>query len=397
MKQYGVEKKAMEGFINLLHKLEKNEAIEIPQWQLQFIQENAKRLPGILVLNKLAIACLEDKLTFEEKSCVDKILKICCYPHEIPHKMDALAQETAKKLKEVDTNSEDDMIQFLADFYYKFTEIHPYGNGNGRVAAAMLNAFLLYFKKPSLSLRLPGERSEENSDYNQAFKEIDKTRTALAELIKKRIHTEEQKPYSDELLLETIAARVDTALSMQEILRLDPKFNLQTLLDEANKNHTQTLKEMVPQFLSLLNHDVQIFDLYSLILSKKLFEITLKKEKELKLKHESVKNISFITSLNPEQKNKVLAGLYNLTECKEWKLTSKGDSAWIVLNDKKTAGMIQQKLMEAQIGTIAMGQIKGQEGVWSVQCRNIDVKKVIDASHATSGLNPSQTPALSKN
>ena len=232
IEKFGVDKNSITEFIKIIRKIEKNEEIKVPESQIKFIKQEVERqekarenisLKGLNLIHKLQPAYLDNILTNDEKLAVDKIVKICGYPEDIPKLMENFANKTIDKLLNCPGEDLDTISEFLADFLYEFTDIHAYGNGNGRVGTAIVNAFLDYFGKPSILLRLPGERSDENSEYNDAFNQIDITREPLAKLIKSRILAAEKEPYFNELLLTTIEGRVNVAVSMTKILEMDSK------------------------------------------------------------------------------------------------------------------------------------------------------------------------------
>lgn len=119
------------------------------------------------VITQLASACFEDKLNPEEKAAIGKIVTFVD-GRKIPHQMKVFLQETIKLWQNCDRNDTEALSILLAKTYYRFTDIHPFPNGNGRMGTLLLNIMLRSMGHPAILLREPGDKENPNSSYTRA-------------------------------------------------------------------------------------------------------------------------------------------------------------------------------------------------------------------------------------
>ncbi|WP_232220450.1 Fic family protein [Legionella tunisiensis] len=185
-------------FISLLEKIAKDGKYTIHESLQPVINYESPAIKGILVINKLASAYNLNQLNDTERNTVNKIVKICMFPPLIPEAMDRWAQTTVDHLHTCDSKNLKEVSEFLATIFYELTEVHPFGNANGRTATCLTNIFLRAFGYPSIVLRHPGERENKHSLYQTAFEEIDSSLLPLIELIHTRMVEAQEKTFGDE-------------------------------------------------------------------------------------------------------------------------------------------------------------------------------------------------------
>lgn len=196
-KKFDMDYQSALDFISLLEKITKDERYTIHGSLKPFIDYSSPGIKGILVLNKLASAYNLNQLSNSEKGTVNRIVKICMFPPLIPEAMNQWAQNTIKQLQACDSKDLKNASEFLANTFYELTEVHPFGNANGRTATCLTNIFLRTFGYPSIVLRHPGERENKNSLYQKAFAEIDSSLIPLIELISTRVIEAQEKTFRE--------------------------------------------------------------------------------------------------------------------------------------------------------------------------------------------------------
>ncbi len=178
---------------------------------------SSKHSAGTQALNKLFIAYHNDLLSSTEKTIVNQFVKICMPPEQYEAAMHAYAEKTIRQLNACNPHDVDAVSHTLAEVFYGLVNIHPFVNGNGRSTTVMMNLFLVAMGHPSILLRHPGEKSNPESAYSQAFKHIDTSRESLAALIKQRITT---PAYHDELKCQTAVAKARATHALQATIQM---------------------------------------------------------------------------------------------------------------------------------------------------------------------------------
>lgn len=84
-------------------------------------------------------------------------------PEETPAKM----YDLLEWFKEKEADKETNPILFAADFHYKFIRIHPFDDGNGRMARMLMNFILLQYGYPPVIVRT-GEKAQYIAALEQA-------------------------------------------------------------------------------------------------------------------------------------------------------------------------------------------------------------------------------------
>ena len=68
----------------------------------------------------------------------------------------------------IDMVTGDEIIHLAADVHYNFVNIHPFGDGNGRVARLLMNYVVLYHGEPLIKMF-----TEDRTDYINALNEAE--------------------------------------------------------------------------------------------------------------------------------------------------------------------------------------------------------------------------------
>ncbi|KTC84928.1 Fic family protein [Legionella brunensis] len=368
LEMQGVAEEDALPFINLLEKIKNNKSIKPHPSQTPFIDPKNPTSPGAIVLHKLATAYHEGKLTTQEKKLVDRIVKVCRYPHELPQAMEKFATESLQQLRKLDPNNLPDIANCLGKIFYEFTDIHPYGNANGRTGTCLINIFLRALGQPSILLRHPGEKENESSDYSQAIKLIDSTIEPLQKLILKRIVDAKETIFADEKLKQVIALRVAASTLLKRIQQKHPLFDLETLRDK-----------LVLQ--SLLLTQVEDINVSSIILLTALIDIAAKEEKRL----DDVKLKPLLPApISMEQRQAVIAALEKLTGKTGWKTANKdGLMAWLEVPSLEDQQETVSTLDKIKVATSVLPMLRQDNGVRVVQCKNINIEKIISLANQT--------------
>lgn len=363
-KELNVNYKDIFKFIKLLHKLKSNNEVNLDPSQADFLAAlNPDFIPGATVLHKLATAYHHTFLTEEEKKLADKIVKICMPPSQVSGAMEAYATKTIANLKQCRTDDLDQICSFLAESFYDLTEIHPFGNANGRVATCLMNIFLRHFNLPSILLREVGQRNVDNTDYAYAIAQIDKSIHPLKELIKKRVIAAQSQPSSDNTLKQLVLLRVELSNVAERILQIRPGYNLELLRSEATKNISSAIKG-----LDTINATI--------IFLKEAIRIGLKTEEHFNKQTQS--GPYSLTILSNEQKQQLSEGVEKLTECPGWKVSqTKGLVVWAQFNSEGEAKQAASKIMLHHIADLTVAQRADKKEFWVVKCDNIQFQKLV--------------------
>lgn len=85
-------------------------------------------------------------------------------PEETPAKMHDLIEWFREKQKDIDLNP----IVLAAEFHYKFIRIHPFDDGNGRLARILMNLILMQYGFPPVIIK-----TEDKAAYYSALQQAD--------------------------------------------------------------------------------------------------------------------------------------------------------------------------------------------------------------------------------
>lgn len=224
------------------------------------------------VITQLASACFEGKLKPKEKSAIGKIVAFVD-GRKIPDQMKVFLQETIELWNKCDRNNTEALSNLLAKTYYRFTDIHPFPNGNGRMGTLLLNMILRSMGHPAILLREPGDKENPNSSYSRAVDGlIAGDWGPMAKHIKLRLDKthklESPAEEQDDVLIETFAIMdMRLAHTLTEIQTSFPEFKLEAYFEKVwskifekctmNKTDEEVLLQRYDALSELLNELVK--------------------------------------------------------------------------------------------------------------------------------------------
>lgn len=332
-------------FINLMRRLQNDDSIIPRDSQKKYLGD----ISSIIVLEKLAVVFLNNKLSNEEKNLVNKIVKICSDPAEFEQAMDDFAKNTLADWQVCDKKDPVVISNFLANIFYQLTEIHPFANGNGRTATCLINVFLRAVELPSILLRNPGEKKIKSSSYTNAIQCINQTREPLANHILQRISTSVDKPFANEKLADIVILRCDMVEQLQLLQQQFPHIDINRYALELDKCARH------PKALQCSNQEDNAICVLTLFLE---FIIQEKKNLESPSKNNNKAPIFLVTTqLTFGERNQLKQDLTTLTQNNGWKINPKDHLAgWIEISDINEAGRVKDLINQLGIANAVLKQ-----------------------------------------
>ena len=86
----------------------------------------------------------------------------------VPHRIRYLAEYINSILKK-NNYSEDEKLHILANVHFKFVMVHPFNDGNGRIARALTDQISLFFGFPPAIVGYPRHSLKQQAAYHQAI------------------------------------------------------------------------------------------------------------------------------------------------------------------------------------------------------------------------------------
>lgn len=216
-KYYHYPKKTLDDFLIMLAKMVDADT-EIPKEILPYINRyhpDTEYTSLEVVLVRMALRYHRNELLPHEKACVDQLAIVGPPPWEIETRMQAFAVELCDhwKIAAVETAAELQTVSKLLAFtFHQIVSIHPYGNGNGRVATVMINIISRSLNYPGFMMREPGQRNEEASSYGKAMAVIDTD----VQMLETHIHQQIEKAQQGYIYIDD--ERVSAAESIMQLL-----------------------------------------------------------------------------------------------------------------------------------------------------------------------------------
>ena len=219
----GTNKAEEQIFIRLMEGLEKDKDINISTFyacipHLEDTKLNDKARAFLAMFHKLAIVYNTNKLSELERKVVDKIVKTCVFPDQIPEAFNGFAIELLKRISSCD-RSDAQILNLITWTYYTLTDIHPFSNGNGRTSIIFSNCILHMLGCPTILLRTNEQVNDQSSSYNIAVNHINEDLEHLklhfATMLQ---HAREQTITPTKANIEVIIKRVQLALKAAYVL-----------------------------------------------------------------------------------------------------------------------------------------------------------------------------------
>jgi Fic family protein len=85
-----------------------------------------------------------------------------------------------------------DIVKLAADIHYNFVNIHPFGDGNGRVSRLLMNYIQLYHQEPLIKIF-----TEDRTEYINALNKTEENENP--EIFREFIYRQQTKFYEVEL------------------------------------------------------------------------------------------------------------------------------------------------------------------------------------------------------
>lgn len=181
VKKQGVSTDAVGALLSVLRTIEMNPLqYPVPANQERWFNETAtdkRGLPGGVLLLRLAYNI--HQFTAEQVREMRPVLLIPIIPEKINTAMQAFAERTCNAWKCIDPSDPAAVKKMVATVFYELTSIHPYSNGNGRTATALINLILKTLNYPSILMRLPGDKADSDSSYTKAMMQMEESRLDL--------------------------------------------------------------------------------------------------------------------------------------------------------------------------------------------------------------------------
>lgn len=228
--QLGVDSKDFEKFLIVLSKINNNDEIVVPESIQSRIKcpKSESSYNVIFLFHKMSYAFNDGKLSQDDMDIINKIVKVCPLRDNVPQLMLNYATDLLKSWNNCSTTKDDDIAALAHQAYYGLTNIHPFGNANGRTATALMNIILRSLDKPSIVLRRCGEEDDKTSPYSVAIASIDSAPDKLKKLILTRMQESSNgTAYQDMKLRKIIETRVLMAKLVYEMKQISPSFDIE--------------------------------------------------------------------------------------------------------------------------------------------------------------------------
>lgn len=267
LQKYNVDKQKSTAFLKALNCANTTPNTILAQSERNWIDRFSQGSPlYFYATSKLAVLyhSKSEKLTEAQREAINAVVLLPIPPTLIPAKMKELAVNTLVEWKKLHnelsqgTTDLKKVAAFLAKFFYEFNNIHPFENANKRTSCCIMNLMLRSLNLPSILLRLPQERFENNPQSTVAFNSMSTTLDPMTALIESRIQQGLKQPFHHARMQELNSLQCRKSSIILTLLSNHPKFNLNNAL------------RSVPPVRTLENSSLSEFD--RLIASKIPFE-----------------------------------------------------------------------------------------------------------------------------
>ena len=173
---------------------------------------------GWLMLARLHAAYLANLLTESQKNSVHKIMRIYLHAESIPDAMQEFGLYLTTVVAQLECADKVYVAKVMTDVFAKLMHIHPFFNGNGRVALCLMNTLLVASGQAAILLYRSTAQSSDKFDptslYTQAISKLIYDKAPFVQLI-----TEAIDASTEGLELDVdLRARVDERVGFSETL-----------------------------------------------------------------------------------------------------------------------------------------------------------------------------------
>ena len=370
----GLAKDKALALINVLEKIRDLKQFELAIKASRMIFSEADQ--HTLGATKLAGAYHHRLLSKNELASLDDLVVICRPPEEYPQAMKEFAARFVAQWARCDASNDEQLAHLHWAAYQGIGGIHPYGNGNGRLATWLMNVINRSLDKPSFLMREKGERFNAKSDYSLAIENIDKN----PDIFKKHVLRKIQKATSEghaESVLE-----YDIVMKRHEIyrllLRIQSKSTQHNLNQLAHVVLTSVQDNAAKQFgldrCKALDPEVVMF---AANLEYTLFNHFYLKLNESHVTQASSSKTPTVTACQYSKADidKIHAALNVLTTHDQWKAYRHGTTMLLYLNNDDEAQAIISQLTASGAG-VAVLKRNPENKMPVVQFDNIHLLKL---------------------
>jgi hypothetical protein len=168
---------------------------------------------------KLVLACRNKLLSAEDMTTLKELVVVCIDPATYPDTMKKFATDLLLSWKQCDAKNTSQLVDLLHKGYCGVAGIHPYANGNGRLATWLINVISRSLNRPSFLMREKGERFNAKSSYGAAIAQLkhDKSELFKAHVLQRIIRAEEAGHIEAGVEMQTAKIRHETYLLLKRM------------------------------------------------------------------------------------------------------------------------------------------------------------------------------------
>lgn len=359
-------------FLHILQRLEKDDKAPIHSTLEKTMKLYGPLVGFTLALNRLTTAWHDDLLTDHEREVVGKVALFVDYPEKLPDRMKDFSSKMVQELQKLSKDDLKAVSAFCAELFFQFTNIHPFPNGNGRTATALMNIILQSIGLPDIIMRKPGERNATEGSYAKAIACIERDRVPLANHIHERILEAQKKPFQDSVLEKLIQLRMEMNDFSKKIKSIEPEFDLSTI--------TQVVVKQYPMLQKMDCNDPKNSIIACQLLIPKLEQqyLSMLKQPELPFR------ASNVSMMKPVYNRKALNDKIEDVSCvTHWKISMKDSlSIWRYCDSEQEAKEIVERVSNYEFCHAAVRKTMGK-GKVIVLCNDVDVSKMLSVEKAT--------------
>lgn len=363
-KQNGVALETINPIMRILEKMRSEDTvvavagrkIKINQAYLAKVSQQEKN-----VIGGVKFLMLLKELSPKDREILSDLVIVCMDPAEYPSAMQNFAGTFIKSWQGCDPQQNDQLADLLLQAYRGIAGIHPYGNGNGRLATWLMNVIMRSFDKPSFLMREPGEKHQEQSSYSQAIQAIDKNPELFKKHVLSRMQQAEKNGFiqcETECKVATIRAKLHNLLNgFQKLCPLDQlNATTESILirleqgvmekhqQQGGKQQEHKQEEIVNDSTIQLDYNTQLLAVFEIIYRDHclaLSRATLSANPATLLHAQA----SSGKARQEEIKANVIKKLQALTGVAEgWKAYKQGTVVLLTVNDDRQAEEVAKKL-----------------------------------------------------